>query len=150
MQFGGWVSTGRQGLRTALCCFLALLSSFLLPRYFTVLFLIMLALAWHYQKRRIRAMQVAFFCFLMVGYLGLAGLYREWISPTYNLDEVAGLAELAGQQKKLVLRYVVSNLEQLSNLTEVISMTPAKLPYQFGSTFTPIFLYPVPQVFIPS
>jgi hypothetical protein len=150
IQFGGWLSTGKWPSRAALYCILALLSTFLLARYFTVLFLMMLAFAWHYQKRRIKALQVAFLCFLMVGYLGVAGLYREWISPGYDLEKTGQLAELAGQQDKVVMRYVVGNLEQLSNLTEVISMTPSELPYQLGSTFTPIFLKPVPRVLMPA
>ncbi len=91
-------------------------------------------------------MQVAFLCLLMVGYLGVAGLYREWISPGYDLDKTGELAELAVQQNKVVIRYVVNNLEQLSNLTEVISIAPSKLPFQFGATFTPIFLKPIPRV----
>lgn len=150
IQFGAWLSTGKRPLRATLYCILALLSTFLLARYFTVLFLMMLALGWHYQKRRIRAIQVAFLCFLTIGYLGVAGLYREWISPTFNLDEVAGLGELASRQKELVLRYVIKDLEQLSNLTEVISMTPSELPYQFGSTFTPILLKPIPRALMPA
>ncbi len=150
IQFGAWLSSGKLPLRTALYCTLALLSTFLLARYFTVLFLMMLAFAWHYQKRKIRAMQVAFLCLLMVGYLGVAGLYREWISPGYDLAKTGELAELAGQQKELALRYVVGNLEELSNLSEVISMTPSELPYQFGSTFTPVFLKPIPRVLMPT
>jgi oligosaccharide repeat unit polymerase len=150
IQFGAWLSTGRRPLRTAFYCILALLSTFLLARYFTVLFLMMLALGWHYQKRRIRAIQVVILFFLVIGYLGIAGLYREWISPGYDLDKAGELAELAGQQDKLVIRYVVGNLEQLSNLTEVISMAPSELPYQFGSTFTPIFLKPIPRVLMPA
>jgi len=150
IQFGAWLSSGKRPLRTALYCILALLSTFLLARYFTVLFLMMLAFGWHYQRRRIRAIQVAFLCLLMIGYLGVAGLYREWISPGYDLAKTAEFAELAGQQDKIVIRYVVSNLEQLSNLTEVISMTPLELPYQFGSTFTPIFLKPIPRILMPA
>jgi hypothetical protein len=150
IQFGAWLSDGRRALHTALYCILALLSTFLLARYFTALFLIALAFAWHYQKRRIRAIQVAFLCLLMVGYLGVAGLYREWISPGYNLDEAGELVQLAGEQKELVLHYVVGNLEELSNLSEVISMTPSELPYQLGLTFTPVLLKPVPRVLMPT
>jgi hypothetical protein len=150
IQFGAWLSNGQRVLRTALYCILALLSTFLLARYFTALFLIALAVAWHYQKRKIRAIQVAFLCLSMVGYLGVAGLYREWISPGYNLDEAGELVQLASQQRELVLHYVVGNLEELSNLSEVISMTPSELPYQFGLTFTPVILKPVPRVLMPT
>jgi len=150
VQLGIWLSTGRRPFWTALYCILALLSTFLLARYFTVLCLIMLALSWHYQRRRIRAIQVVILVFLVIGYLGVAGLYREWISPGYNLDKAGELTELAGQQKELVLRYVVGNLEELSNLSEVISMTPSHLPYQFGLTFTPVILKPIPRVLMPT
>ena len=149
IQLGVWFSSGRRRLWTAFYCLLALLSTLLLARYFTVLSLMMFSVSWHYQRRRIKTFQVVIFFFLLVGYLGLAGLYREWISPGYNLDEVGELAELAGQQKQLVLHYVVGNLEELSNLCEVITMTPSELPYQFGSTFTPIILKPVPRVLMP-
>jgi oligosaccharide repeat unit polymerase len=150
IQFGVWLSTGRRVLWTFLYCVLALLSTFLMARYVTILFLMMVALSWHYKKRRIRTIQVAVLFFLVIGYLGVAGLYREWISPGYDLDKAGELAELAGQQDKVVIRYVVGNLEELSNLTEVISMTPSELPYQFGSTFTPIFLKPIPRVLMPA
>jgi hypothetical protein len=150
MQLGSWLSTGRRTFWTALYCILALLSTFLLARYFTVLFLVMLGLSWHYRKQRIRTIQVVALFLLVIAYLGVAGLYREWISPGYDLEKAGELAELAGQQDKLVLKYVVGNLEQLSNLTEVISMTPSELPYQFGSTFAPVFLKPVPRVLMPA
>ncbi len=150
LQLGNWLSTGRRTLWTVLYCILALLSTFFLARYFTVIFLVMVGLSWHYQRTRIRTIQVAGICFLLIGYLGVAGLYREWISPGYNLDEVGGLAELASQQKELALRYVVGNLEQLYNLTEVISMTPSELRYQFGSTFTPIIVKPIPRALMPA
>jgi len=42
------------------------------------------------------------------------------------------LVEFAGLHDNLVLRYVVANLEELSNLSEVISITPAELPYQWA------------------
>jgi hypothetical protein len=45
---------------------------------------------------------------------------------------------------------VVGNLEELSNLSEVISITPAELPYQFGMTFTPVIFKPIPRVLMPS
>jgi hypothetical protein len=150
VQLGVWLSTGRQRFRTALYCMIALVSTFFLARYFTVLFLMMLALGWHYKKRRITAVQVAILSLCVLGYLGVAGLYREWISPDFNLDQAGELAEFAGHQDKLALRYVVANLEELSNLSEVISMTPSEFPYQFGSTFAPIFLKPIPRVLMPA
>jgi hypothetical protein len=150
LQLGSWLSTGRRTLWTTLYCIFALLSTFFLARYFTVLFLVMLAISWHYQRTRIRTIQVVGLFFLVVAYLGIAGLYREWISPGYDLAKTGQLAELAGQQNKLVIRYVVGNLEQLYNLTEVISMTPSELPYQFGSTFAPIFVKPIPRALMPA
>jgi len=150
IQLGSWFATGGRTVWTVVYCTLALLSTFFLARYFTVLFLVMLVPCWHYQKRKIRALHVVAASLLLFIYLGLAGLYREWISPTNNLVEVAGLAELAGRQKELALRYVVGNLEDLSNLSEVISMAPGELPYQFGSTFTPIFLKPIPRAVMPT
>ncbi len=150
IQLGSWLSTGRRTLWTVLYCILALLSTFFLARYFTVLFLVMTAVTWHYQRNRVRAFQVVALFLLVVAYLGVAGLYREWISPGYNLDEAGDLVQLASQQKELVLHYVVGNLEELYNLSEVISMTPSELPYQFGSTFTPVFLKPIPRVLMPT
>lgn len=150
IQLGNWFRTGRGALWTGLYCSMALVSTFFLSRYITVLFLTMLALCWHYQKRRIRFGYVVLLFALVLAYLGLAGLYREWISPGYNLDEIGGLAELAGQQKDLMLRYVVGNLEELSNLSDVISIAPSELPYQFGSTFAPLFLKPIPRAVMPS
>jgi hypothetical protein len=150
IQFGAWLSTGRRPFRTALYCILALSSTFLLARYFTVAFLILLVFGWHYQKRRIKVVQVVVLFFLVLGYLGIAGLYREWISPGNSLEEAGELAELAGQQNQLVVRYVVNNLEELSNLSEVISMTPSEFPYQFGSTFASFFLKPIPRAFLPA
>jgi hypothetical protein len=150
IQLGAWLSTGRRALWTALYCILALLSTFFLGRYFTVLSLMMLTLSWHYKRSRIKASQVAILFLLVLGYLGVAGFYREWISPDNNLEETGEFVELAGEQDKLVLRYVVANLEELSNLSEVISMTPAELPYQFGSTFTPVISKPVPRVLMPT
>src|SRR6266478_6876569 len=150
LQLGSWLSTGRRTLWTVLYCILALLSTFFLARYFTVLFLVMTAVTWHYQRNRVRAFQVVALFLLVVAYLGVAGLYREWISPGYNLDEAGDLVQLASQQKELVVHYVVGNLEELYNLSEVISMTPSELPYQFGSTFTPVFLKPIPRVLMPT
>lgn len=149
IQLGVWLSTGRWRFRTALYCILALVSTFFLARYFTVLFVMMLALSWHYKKRGIKALQLTILFLVVLGYLGVAGLYREWISPDYNLDQTGELAELAGQQDKLVVRYVVANLEELYNLCEVISMAPAEFPYQFGSTFTPIIFKPIPRALLP-
>jgi len=150
VQLGTWLSTGRRAFWTALYCILALLSAFLLARLFTVFSLMMLALSWHYKKRRIRAIQLAILFFLVIGYLGVAGLYREWISPGNSLEQTGELVELAGQQNQLILRYVVANLQELSNLSEVISMTPSELPYQFGMTFTPVIFKPIPRVLMPS
>src|SRR6266478_2754058 len=150
LQLGNWLSTGRRTLWTVLYCILALLSTFFLARYFTVLFLVMTAVTWHYQRNRVRAFQVVALFLLVVAYLGVAGLYREWISPGYNLDEAGDLVQLASQQKELVVHYVVGNLEELYNLSEVISMTPSELPFQFGSTFTPVFLKPIPRVLMPT
>jgi len=149
VQLGVWLSSGRWRFRTALYCMLALLSTFFLARYFTVLFVMMLAMSWHYKKRRIKALQITILCLVVLGYLGVAGLYREWISPDYNLDQTGELAELAGQQDKLVLRYVVANLEELYNVCEVISMAPAEFPFQYGSTFTPIIFKPIPRALMP-
>ncbi len=150
VQLGTWLSSGRQALWTALYCILALMSAFLLARLFTVFCLMMLTIGWHYKRSRIRAIQVAALSLLVVLYLGVAGFYREWISPGYGLDETGELAEIAGQQNKLVVHYVVANLEELYNLSELISITPAELPYQFGWTFTAVILKPVPRVLMPS
>jgi hypothetical protein len=149
IQFGVWLSTGRRPFRTALYCILALSSTFLLARYFTVAFLILLVFGWHYQKRRIKPIQIVVLFFLVLGYLGIAGLYREWISPGNSLEEAGELAQLAGQQNQLAIRYVVNNLEELSNLSEVISMTPSGFPYQFGSTFASFFVKPIPRILLP-
>lgn len=150
VQLGTWLSTGRRVFWTILYCILAILSTVFLARYFTVLCLMMLTLSWHYKRSRIRAIQVAILFLLGLGYLGVAGLYREWISPGNNVEEAGELVELAGQQNKLVLHYVVANLEELTNLSEVISVTPSELPYQFGSTFTPLLLKPIPRVLMPA
>ena len=150
IQFGSWLSTGHRTVWTIVVCSGALLSTFMLARYFTVLFLIMLAMSWHYKKRKITLIQVVILFVLVIGYLGFAGLYREIISPSVSSGDTGELVELAGQQNKLVIRYVVNNLEELSNLSEVISMTPAELPYQFGVTFTPVILKPVPRVLMPA
>lgn len=150
IQIGIWLATRRGTLWTVTYSIFALMSTFLLARYFTVLFLMMLLLTSHYLWKTIKTIQVAILLLLLLGYLGIAGLYREWISPGYNLDETGALIELAGQQNKLVIRYVISNLEQLSNLTVTIDMTPSQLPYQFGSTFAPIVLKPIPRVLMPT
>lgn len=150
IQLGTWFSTGRKTSWTVVYCTLGLASTFLLTRNVTVLFLTMLAVCWHYRRAKIKAVQVAAFSFVLISYLGIAGLYREWISPGYNLDEQARLGELAVQQKGLALRYVVANFEQLFNLTEVISMTPSELPYQLGGTFIPVLLKPIPRAWMPS
>jgi hypothetical protein len=150
VQLGTWLSTGRRVFWTILYCILAILSTVFLARYFTVLCLMMLTLSWHYKRSRIRAIQVAILFLLGLGYLGVAGLYREWIYPGNNVEGAGELVELAGQQNKLVLHYVVANLEELTNLSEVISVTPSELPYQFGSTFTPLLLKPIPRVLMPA
>jgi hypothetical protein len=150
VQLGTWFSTGRRTLWTALYCVLAVLSAFLLARLFTVFCLTMLTLSWHYQRSRVKIIHIAMLSLLVLLYLGVAGFYRESISPGYDLDETGELAEIAGRQDKLVLRYVVGNLEELSNLSEVISITPAELPYQFGMTFTPVIFKPIPRVLMPS
>ncbi len=150
IKFGAWLSTGRRTAWTVVYCALGLFSTFLLARNVTVLFSMMLAVSWHYGRTRIKAVQVATLSLLLLPYLGIAGLYREWISPDLKLSEAATFAELAGQQGELVLRYVVANFEQLSNLTEVISMTPSELPYQLGGTFIPVLLKPIPRAWMPS
>ena len=150
IQFGAWLSTGRRTLWTAFYSILALLSTFLVARLFTVLCLTMLALGWHYRRRRIKAFQVAILSFATVAYLGVAGFARDWISPAYNAEETGELAELAGQQSTLVLHYVVANLEEFYNLSEVISITPAEMPYQLGWTFAAVVLKPIPRVLMPS
>ncbi len=151
VQLGAWFSTGRRALWTALYCILALLSGFLLERLFTVFCLMTLTLSWHYKKSRIKGFQVAFLSILVLVYLGVAGFYREWISPAgNNLEQTGALVELAGQQDELVLRYVVANLQELSNVSDVISMTPAELPYQFGWTFTPVIFKPIPRALMPA
>ena len=72
----------------------------------------------------------------MIGYLGFAGLYRELISPAVSAGDTGELVKLAGQQNKLVVRYVVNNLEELSNLSEVISITPSEdLPLSIRPDF---------------
>lgn len=150
IQLGSWLASRRRSLWTALYCILAILSGLLLARNFVVLFSIMLMVCWHYTGSKIRTRQVVVFSLLLVAYLGVAGLYREWISPNYNLEEMGGLTELAGQQKELALRYVVGNLEELSDLSDILTMTPSELSYQFGSTFTPVFLKPIPRVLMPT
>lgn len=150
LQLGNWLSTGRRTLWTVTYCVLALLSTFFLSRYFTVLFLLMLVLSWHYQRSRVKTVHLAVLSVFVLSYLGLAGLYREWISPQFTLEETAGFGDLASHQSELVLRYVVRNFEQLSNLNEVISMVPSELPYQFGATFTPVFLKPIPRAVMPT
>jgi hypothetical protein len=150
VQLGAWFSTGRRVLWTSLYCILALLSGFLLERLFTVFCLMTLTLSWHYKRSRIKGFQVAFLSILVLVYLGIAGFYREWISPGNNLEQTGALVELAGQQDTLVLRYVVANLQELSNLSDVISMTPAELPYQFGRTFTPVIFKPIPRALMPA
>lgn len=150
VQLGIWFLTRRRTVWTMVYCILSLLSTFILSRYFTVLFLVMLAVCWHYEKRKISGTQLAAFFIVILAYLGLAGLYREWTSPGYTLEETAGFAELSGQHSKLVIRYVVRDLEQFSNLSEVISVTPSALPYQLGSTFTPVLLKPIPRTLMPT
>jgi hypothetical protein len=150
IQLGNWLTDGSQTLWTIAYFFLALVSSFVLSRNFTVLFLIMCALCWHYRRRNIKIIEIAAIFLLVVGYLAVAGLYREWVSPGGSLDHVTDLADLATQQDQLVLRYVVSNLEQFSNLSDVTVMTPRELPYQFGSTFVPLLLKPIPRALMPS
>ncbi|HTP68857.1 MAG TPA: hypothetical protein VMJ35_08145 [Dongiaceae bacterium] len=150
IQVGIWLKTGKKKVWTASYCLLAMASTFFLSRYFTVLFLMMLALCWHYKKSKIRLSQVAMLLGLLVIYLGAAGVYREWISPGHTLEETKDLAEVAGQQDGLVLRYVVANLEELGNLCDVIQMAPRDLPYQIGSTFTPILLKPIPRAIMAS
>jgi hypothetical protein len=150
IQLGTWLSTGRRTAWTFVYCVLGLLSTFLLARNVTVLFGTMLAVCWHYRRANIKAVQVAVVSLLLVGYLGIVGLYREWISPDLSLSQAGTFIELAGQQGQLVLRYVVADFEQLSNLTEVVSMTPSELPYQLGGTFTPILLKPIPRALMRS
>jgi hypothetical protein len=150
IQFGCWLSTGLRPLRTALLCILALASTFPLARYLTVVWLIMVTLGWHYKKKSIKFIQVAILLLLVVGYLGIAGLYREWISPATDLVKTAELLELASQEQGLVIHYVVGNLEELYNLSDVMSVTPSELPYQFGATFTPVILKPVPRALMPT
>jgi oligosaccharide repeat unit polymerase len=149
VQFGIWLSTGRRKFRTIIYCLLAFASTLLLARYFTVLFLLMLALCWHCKKSRIKLSQFGIACLFLVFYLGVSGLYREWISPQFDLAQTGDLVELASDQHKLILRYVVGNLENLSNLSTIIAITPDQLPYQFGLTLTPIFLKPVPRTLLP-
>jgi hypothetical protein len=150
VQFGVWLSTGRRAVWTALYCIVALLSAFLLARLYTVFCVMMLTLSWHYKRSKIGAIQVGILSLSVLVYLGIAGFYREWISPSNNLVGTGELAELAGEQDQLVLRYVVANLQELSNLSEVISMTPSELPYQFGTTFTPVIFKPIPRALMPS
>jgi hypothetical protein len=150
LQLGSWLATGRRALWTVAYSALAILSGFLLARNFVVLFMMMVMVCWHYKRSRIKVAQAGAIIFLLVVYLGVAGLYREWISPTFNLDEVGSLGELASQQKELALHYVVGNLEELSNLSELVRITPSELPYQVGATFTPAFLKPIPRVLMPS
>lgn len=150
IQLGSWFGSGRRTSWTFVYCGLALVSTFFLARYFTVLFLAMLALSWHYQKKKIKAVQIVALFLLVVVYLGVAGLYREWISPGYDLEEVGRLVDLSGQQKELALRYVVGNLEELYDLSQVIAMTPSEIPYQLGSTFTPVLLKPIPRALMPA
>jgi hypothetical protein len=150
IQLGVWLSSGRPAAWTFLLCGLGLLSAFLLGRIFTVFFTVALALCWHYKYKRIRVIQLFAVGAAITAYLGIAGLYREWISPNFSLENTATLAELASRQKDLAFRYVVSNFEELSNLAELIEATPVDIPYQFGSTFTPIFVKPIPRALLPS
>lgn len=150
IQLGTWFSTGRRTAWTAGYCAIGLLSTSLLARNFTVLSSIVLAICWHYRRARIRAVKMAIVALVLIMYLGIAGLYREWTSPDVALNEVAAFSDLAGQQGQLVLRYVVADFEQLSNLAEVVSTTPSELPYQFGATFIPVLLKPIPRAWMPS
>ena len=77
------------------------------------------ALSWHY--RRIGALQVTI---LLSDWLSRSGwLVSRMDFPGNTLEQTGGssLAELAGQQNKLVLKYVVANLEELSNVSEKLS-----------------------------
>jgi hypothetical protein len=150
LQLGIWMANGRRAAWTAFYCGLAGFSAFLLARLFAVFSVMMLTLAWHYGRKRIRPLQVCILFVALVVYLGLAGLYREWISPGSELEQAGALVELAGQQDQLVLRYVVANLEELSNFSEVIALTPQEIPYQFGSTFAAAIFKPIPRVLMPS
>jgi hypothetical protein len=129
---------------------LALFSTVFLSRLFTILCLMTLMLSWHYKRSKIKTTQIVILSLLAIGYLGIAGFYRELISPGNSMDEAGEFMELAGQQDKLVVHYVVANLEELYNLSEIISVTPTELPYQFGSTFTPVILKPIPRALMPS
>ena len=150
VELGLWLRQGRRTLWTGCYCLLAVCSTFLLGRLYTVICLMMFACCWHYMKQRINVFQVALLFALVLAYLGAAGFYREWISPGNSMAETGELVEFAGLHDNLVLRYVVANLEELSNLSEVISITPAELPYQWGMTFTPVIFKPIPRVLMPS
>jgi hypothetical protein len=150
IQLGCWLSTRRRPLWTIAYCLLALASTFLLARYITILFLMMVAVCWQYKRGRVGARKLLAGGFLLTAYLGVAGLYREWISPNFDLQQTGELVELATDQNTLVLRYVVANLESLSNLSDLITIAPQELPYQFGLTFTPMFLKPVPRALMPT
>jgi hypothetical protein len=117
---------------------------------FTVLCLMMLTLSWHYMRSRIKTFQLAILFVPVLVYLAVAGFFREWISPGNTLEATGELTELAGEQDQLVLRYVVANLEEFSNLSDLISMTPSEIPYQFGLTFTPVIFKPIPRALMPS
>jgi hypothetical protein len=150
IQLGSWFSTGRRVFWTAFYSMLALFSTVFLSRLFTILCLMTLMLSWHYKRSKIKTTQIVILSLLAIGYLGIAGFYRELISPGNSMDEAGEFMELAGQQDKLVVHYVVANLEELYNLSEIISVTPTELPYQFGSTFTPVILKPIPRALMPS
>ena len=148
IQAGSWLFTGRRTVWTFVYCILGLLSTFPLTRNVTVLFAAMLAVCWHYGKAKIRAVAVAVISLLLVAYLGISGLHRDFTSPDLNLSQIGTFTELAGQQGQLVLRYVVGDFEQLNNLTELLSITPSELPYQLGGTFTPVLLMPIPRAWL--
>jgi hypothetical protein len=144
-----WAKNRHRILSLALFA-VALGSSFFISRLSTVALLLMAALLFHYLRQPLTMPLLALLGVLALGYLAFAGLYREWVSPAYNLEETGELAELALEQRVLVTRYVVANFDQLHNVTLLMEDAGEVPGLQLGSTFLPLLVKPIPRVLMPS
>ena len=142
LNLGAWLQYGRQKWITIVYCAAGLVVGAFLPRIYTTAYVLGGVMMVHYLRRRVTYTGILFLGGCLVVYLAAAGFYREIVSPV-EMEEGNGPLEL-------VDRFVVRNFDHLFRMTELLTRVPDELPFQWGSTFLPIFFKPIPRSIMPS
>lgn len=142
LQLAVWFSRGRQAVLALAYFLVGLSAAMLVSRLVTLAYLLMAMILFHYLRRKIGYVGVVLMTVLLVTYIVAAGLYRDLLS-LYAVD-------VRGQEwKELLDVYFMRGLDHLYTLTDLMYRMPGELPFQWGLTFTTIFLKPVPRAWLP-